>query len=328
MKRLISICLVFVMLVTLTACKSNKSEGDTSSEPISDNQVKTENTLCTGAPENSASMLHVFDALIMALTETGQPYDAEDSKAFWTELPYLIGEDGNLSSKATKDHDGNLVLPSDAVKEFAAAMFASFKAKDDLPEIPDSDFMMVYDKQEDTYTLKPGDFGDTETKVVRCKDEGDDVYTVTVDFISTEDQSILSSWEIVMTKTRYQDGEGLYHYQVADIQNLTDQTDSEKEESDDQNKNENEGHDYITVDDAVSILYNIKPDVLNLNYSLDDCFISPDGSTDKIDGHECYIIPVYKDSTKKDLLNSYYVQTDGQCVYVYNDVTDEYNEIS
>ncbi len=330
-KKLIAMLLVCAMLASLSACGSQKDTQPSDTEPLSDAGTQETDVLCTGAPENSGSMLSVFDALIRSITENNMPYDPEDPAAFWTELAYLIDRDGYKSPNARINGENNLVLPAKAVQEYAAAMFVSYDREENLPEMPRDDMMLRYNEEKDTYTLQPSDFSDAEIQVVSCKAEGNDVYTLRADYVSSEDQTVLSTWEIVMAKDNDAAEDALYHYRVADICCLLSNTQSaagtpsgERSETSSQTQE----NDTITLDDAVDILYGIGSDRMNLDRALDDCFISPDGSTASIEGHTCYAINVYEDVSQDNLLGSYYVRTDGKGIYAYNNVTNEYNEIS
>ena len=329
-KKLIAMLLACSMLASLAACGSQTTPVDTSdtsdTSALSDEQSeKTAQPLCKGAPEDSGSMLSVVSALIMSMTENDLPYDPEDPAAFWTELAYLIGLDGDQNPYARRSGAGKLVLPASEVQKYAAAMFAAYDRKEDLPEMPRDDMMLRYLEEKDKYVLQPGDFGTSETRITHCQDEGKGVYTLQADFVDAETDEVISTWEVVMAKDKEASADSMYHYRVADIRCLTNNSATSEKHTTPAKNHASEEEETITLDDAVNILYEIGADKMNLDRSLDDCFVSPNGETASVEGHTCYVIHVYEDVSQENLLGSYYVRTDGQGAYAYNNVTEEYN---
>ena len=78
------------------------------------------------------AMYPAVHSLVLAMTENGLEYAPEDSEFLWTSLYYMLSLYGQMDERAELTDD-TLILPSEMVQDYAAALYPQVEQ---LPGIP------------------------------------------------------------------------------------------------------------------------------------------------------------------------------------------------
>lgn len=142
-------------------------------------------------PAQSSSMdgmVPPVNALVLCMLEHDLEYDESSDVFLWNSLYYMISLYGQMDDRAELT-DESLILPSETVCDYAAALFTNYEA---LPELPAQMWDYVtYDEQSDCYVLARGDAGLSETVIETVSDLGSGETEVTGALVALEDNSVL-----------------------------------------------------------------------------------------------------------------------------------------
>lgn len=165
-------------------------------------------------PIDANSMTSVAHALALFESESGMAYSYNNPDYFWGSLSYLMAGFGMQSAAAGNDAEGNLTLPTIAVKEFAAASFAEYDGNlQELPAIPDTVSVIEYDSENDCYATKAVGFGATTVEATGCE-KTPSGYGVTIELKTNDGQSV-GSWRMDIKETSFTgSGHPLLNYTV------------------------------------------------------------------------------------------------------------------
>ncbi len=185
-KRLISMTLIAVLLFSLGGMTYAVGEGDLmpqdSAAQFTPGTVPAESTAVEG-------MIPPINALVLCMLEQGLTYDDSNDVFLWNSLYYMISLYGQCDLRAELT-DESLILPSETVQDYAAALFTNYNG---LPQLPDALKDRVrYDSSTDSYYLERGDAGLSETRIERVEHLAGGGLRVDGVLIALEDGSELS----------------------------------------------------------------------------------------------------------------------------------------
>lgn len=150
-------------------------------------------------PAQSSSidgMIPPVNALVLCMLERDLEYDESSDVFLWNSLYYMISLYGQMDDRAELT-DESLILPSETVCDYAAALFTNYNG---LPELPAQlwDFV-TYDPQNDSYVLARGDAGLSETIIETVTDLDDGTSQVNGALVALEDNSVLCRFTATLT---------------------------------------------------------------------------------------------------------------------------------
>lgn len=158
-KTVISVMLIAAMLCSV--CGWAYAANDRGLQP----QAGTEEFVPGSVPAESGDMdgmVPPINALVLCMLEQGISYDEESDVFLWNSLYYMISLYGQMDSRAELTDD-TLILPTETVEDYAAALFTNY---DGLPTLPNElRDRVVFDWQTDSYRLARGDAGLSETRI-------------------------------------------------------------------------------------------------------------------------------------------------------------------
>lgn len=202
MKKLFALLLAGVMAFGLISCSNT-------TEPTTENKTM---------PQNMESMAEPIDALARCMLENNLEYDPHDPDFFWTAMFYFAGGYGLEHSQAAEDDTTyQLILPENAMQEYATALFAEYDGLFDLPEIMEGN--VAYHADEGVYFLSRGDIGLSEIRLTSYA-ETSDGYSLTAELWSTEpEEELICAYHVTLIDNPYADTveAPLYFYSVKDI---------------------------------------------------------------------------------------------------------------
>lgn len=194
-KAMISLVLTAAILCTLGGWAYAVNSRDLQS------QAETQQVFVPGSvPAESGpldGMIPPVNAMVLCMVEQGMDYDQNNDIFYWNSLYYMISLYGQMDSRAELTDD-TLILPSETVADYAAALFPEYRG---LPELPVRLLDRVtYDRASDSYRLVRGDAGLSETRIdsVQSQDGG---LRVTGALVALEDNSELCRFSASLIPT-------------------------------------------------------------------------------------------------------------------------------
>lgn len=187
-KTITAIALVMSIVVSMSGFAFAKStQAPASEEPFISGSVPAESAYLDG-------MIPPVNALVMCMLEQGLAYDESDDVFFWNSLYYMISLYGQMDQRAERTDD-TLILPTEMVQDYAAALFVSY---DGLPKLPAALADRVrYDAAQDSYLLARGDAGQTELKLDSAQPHSGKVQVAGA-LVALEDGSELCRFQAVL----------------------------------------------------------------------------------------------------------------------------------
>ena len=159
MKKLI---LSLTLIALLTASLGGAAFAQSRQEPLPEVTTETAQGSAPAQADASQSMYPAVHALVMAMTENHLDYDPEDPEFLWTSLYYMLSLYGEMDERSELTDD-TLILPSEMVQDYAAALYPDVAA---LPEIPAPISERIsYHASDGTYRLARGDEGLSQVTV-------------------------------------------------------------------------------------------------------------------------------------------------------------------
>lgn len=193
-KTLISITMIAAMLLSLSGWVYAGNEQDL--QP----QTGVEEFVPGNVPAESGAMdgmIPPINALVLCMLEHDLSYDEDSDVFFWNGLYYMIGLYGQMDSRAELTDD-TLILPTETVEDYAAALYTNYQG---LPELPEALHDRVrYDAQTDSYLLARGDAGLSETTVKTVETLANGEKQVTGALVALEDGSELCGFTATLTE--------------------------------------------------------------------------------------------------------------------------------
>ena len=184
-KLLISLTLVATMLCSLGgmayADNIKDLQGPAASVEFVPGSVPAESGQVEG-------MIPPVNALVLSMLENGLDYDESSDVFLWNSVYYMISLYGQMDSRAELT-DEALILPTETVEDYAAALFTNYQG---LPELPAAlSDRVTYDAASDSYCLARGDAGLSETVIEQVSQQADGAIQVSGTLIALEDESPL-----------------------------------------------------------------------------------------------------------------------------------------
>ncbi len=179
-KRIISIALALTLLLSIgshvTAQESSDSTPmETTSSVLTAQQVEDDNDTTAmdttdlvpyrdgDVPAVSTvvdSITPPVSALVLCMLELDLDYDQKDESFYWNGLYYMLSLYGQMDSRADLTDD-TLILPAEAVADYAAALYADFSGLPTLPE----ELVDRISCENGNYYLARGDAGQLTTLI-------------------------------------------------------------------------------------------------------------------------------------------------------------------
>lgn len=162
------------------------------------------------AQSDPAQAMHpAVHALVLAMTENDLDYDPSDSQFLWTSLYYMLSLYGQLDERA-EFTDDTLILPSEVVQDFAAALYPDVSG---LPAIPAPISERIsYHAGDDTYRLARGDEGLAEVVIRSTRQASGGGLTMEGALASLEDGSTLRSFRVALLPR-----DSMFGYQITNL---------------------------------------------------------------------------------------------------------------
>jgi hypothetical protein len=192
-KRLIVLTLVAALLCSLGGWVYAAGEGDLSAPDQETFFVPGDVPAESGSLDG---MVPPINALVLCMLEQGLTYDEDSDIFFWNSLYYMISLYGELDIRAELTDD-TLILPTETVEDYAAALFTNYSG---LPALPNELLDRVtFDWQSDSYRLARGDAGLSETRIDGVEQLSNGQVRVTGALVALEDESDLCTFSAILT---------------------------------------------------------------------------------------------------------------------------------
>lgn len=148
-------------------------------------------------------------ALILSMAEHEHDYDIQSPAFVWTALYYALSMYGEADDRAQLTQDA-LMLPSEAVHDFARALFAKLEK---LPQTPThlSDFVH-YEATTDTYRLSLGDFAETQIQTGNLISQADTSFLLDGRLTALEDSSPLCTFNVTLLEN-----DTMFGFSIVDV---------------------------------------------------------------------------------------------------------------
>ncbi len=193
MKKFISIIVTFVIAAgVLGGCAQTQS---------ANNNVGSEANI-QAMSEEIQDMVNPADAILRCMVENHLEFNTDDNLFFWKALYYFAGAYAKDYPEAVFDTDtGKLTLPRSIMRELGSVISSEYV---DLPAIPSSmSANVVFNVDDDTYTLQTGDIGLAQSSITSFSDNGDGTYDITVELRGTVDDKLIASGNFKITENKY-----------------------------------------------------------------------------------------------------------------------------
>ena len=208
-KMLISMTLIAAMLCSLGGWAYAVNDKDL--QP----QTGTEQFVPGDVPAESGAMdgmVPPINALVLCMLEQGLTYDEDSDVFLWNSLYYMISLYGQMDSRAELTDD-TLILPTETVEDYAAALFTNYHG---LPALPNQLRDRVsFDWQTDSYRLARGDAGLSETRIEQVEKLSSGKLQVTGALVALEDESDLCRFTAVLSAN-----DSMFGYSISGLEIL------------------------------------------------------------------------------------------------------------
>ena len=209
MKKLIPTILILTLLVAslggVAQAEAPVSAPEAAPAVQADSQVTPPQ-----APAPEEAMVPPIHALLLAMLDNDlTAYDADNPAFYWNSLYLMLSLYGNLDERAQVTDD-TISIPSETVRDYAAALFPGFSG---LPELPDSlSERISYRASDDTYLLARGDDGLSQLQVLDSTTLSDGRILVFGALVYLEDGSTILSFEATLARQ-----DSMFGYTVTDL---------------------------------------------------------------------------------------------------------------
>ena len=191
-KTLVSITLIATMLCSMVGLAYADNAKDLQSRAGMDFVPGT----VPAQSYDMEGMVPPVNALVLCMLERGLAYDESSDVFLWNSLYYMISLYGQMDSRAELT-DATMILPSETVCDYAAALFTNYSG---LPHLPaELQEWVTYDEASDCYILSRGDAGLSETVIETVTPLDDGKTEVTGVLVALEDNSILCRFTATLT---------------------------------------------------------------------------------------------------------------------------------
>ena len=158
------------------------------------------------------AMVPPINALVLCMLEQDLVYDEDSDVFLWNSLYYMVSLYGQMDTRAELTDD-TLILPSETMRDYAAALFTNYAG---LPALPAHLKDRVrYDAAQDCYYLARGDAGLSETRVDQANRLPGGLLQVSGALIALEDESELCRFHAVLSAN-----DSMFGYSISDLEIL------------------------------------------------------------------------------------------------------------
>ena len=192
-KKLCSLVLVAAMLCSLGGMAYADNAKDLQDAAASVEFVPGSVPAESGQVEG---MIPPVNALVLCMLENGLDYDESSDVFLWNSVYYMISLYGQMDSRAELT-DEMLILPTETVEDYAAALFTNYHGLPELPAVLSD--RVSYDAASDSYSLARGDAGLSETVIEQVSQQADGTLQVSGTLIALEDESPLCGFTASLT---------------------------------------------------------------------------------------------------------------------------------
>lgn len=214
-RRMISVFLSLTLLLSTGSLVTAQE----SSDPVLDTQLSTQLVDETELHRDGdvPATVSVVDcitppvsALIMSMLEQDLAYDQSDDTFYWSGLYYMLSFFGEMDSRVILTDD-TLILPPEAVADYAAALFVDFNG---LPQLPQEleDRISYVDGE---YRLARGDGGLSSPHILSVEEQPDGSLLVCGEVIYAVDGEALCQFQATLLPS-----DGMFGYAICDAQIL------------------------------------------------------------------------------------------------------------
>lgn len=145
-------------------------------------------------------------ALVLCMLELDLEYNQKDDIFYWNGLYYMLSLYGQMDSRA-EFTDDTLILPAEAVADYAAALFADFSG---LPALPDQLSQRITYSDGDYY-LARGDAGQLTTVISTADTQADGDLLVNGSLVSSATGDTVCSFVVEL-----QPNDSMFGYAICD----------------------------------------------------------------------------------------------------------------
>lgn len=205
---MLSLCLAGVLLLSTSAFAASRTADDT--WEIAQETSSFQHGDVPALTSVAQSMTPPINAMVLYMVERHvTEYNAQDPEFFWGSLYYMLSLCGEMDSRAVLT-DETLILPSETVADYAAALFTDYQGLLPLPD--DLSSSITYDAAQDSYLLARGDVGLTETVLDDIRPQEGGVLLVSGRLTALEDGSTLKSFQVTLTPNQ-----GMFGYAISQM---------------------------------------------------------------------------------------------------------------
>lgn len=214
MKKLIPILLAVCMLTAIMAARvSADDHSQNVNVPVADETTNPDVVFSEGSvpalSERTEGIRLPIHALTLSMWEHEMSYDMQSAPFIWNALYYVLSLYGEADDRALLT-DEALLLPSEAVHDFAGALFANLEA---LPPLPSElDGFVSYDLSSDTYQLALGDFAQTQLLPGTLLSQADGSFLLDGMLVALEDNTPLYSFRVTL-----QENDTMFGFSILDV---------------------------------------------------------------------------------------------------------------
>lgn len=167
LKKLVTAALITSMLILPVNSVGPAGYEEASLPGQSQDYIPGDLPAQTGAEESMGPVLHAM--LLAMLNHDGKDFDLSDSELGWEGLYNMLSLYGQLDSRCD-EKNGELFLPEETVRDYAAALDADLEALGDLPAgLRDR---MNYDNVSRCYLLVCGEDDQVQVRTDSLRTEG------------------------------------------------------------------------------------------------------------------------------------------------------------
>ena len=214
MKKLLPILLA-VCLLTAGMAATVSADERTSETPVihfTDEMTEPDVVFSDGSVPAEAELTDGIQlpihALVLSLWEHELTYDTQSAPFVWNALYYVLSLYGEADDRAELTEDA-LLLPSEAVQDFANALFADLEG---LPPLPDGNGFVSYDAVSDIYHLSIGDFAETRLLLGEPTAQADGSFLLDGTLTALEDDAPLLRFHVAL-----QENDTMFGFSILDV---------------------------------------------------------------------------------------------------------------
>lgn len=204
MKKFIAIIMASTIAMgVLGGCSLFMTTTDESASSQAEDQELLKNAAdIQSMTEEQQDMVEPADAILRCMVENNMDYDPHDPLFFWKSLYYFAGAYAQDYPESKYDpQTGELVLPRYTMRALGSVISSEYT---DLPAVPsEMSANVVYNPDDDTYTLYTGDVGLAKTNITAYTDNGDGTFVITVELRGADDDKLIATGDFTIAKNDY-----------------------------------------------------------------------------------------------------------------------------